>query len=87
MRLFYHTLILMLLIVLTFKVIAMEVVIDAAEEKAERAMIIVALIKNEPPPKPRPFSYKRYTVPEPDAEHPWMLEEPVPTEFPPLEDI
>ncbi len=84
MRGFYHMLVFMLLAMLTFKVILMQVVIDAAEEKAERAMIIVALLKNERPLEEPVFpQVKRYKVPQVSKEHPWMLEEPLPREFPP----
>ena len=88
MRVFYHMLVLMLLATLTFKVLAMQVVIDAAEEKAEKAMIIVALIQSaESPEEQPPRDVKRYKAPQVSEEFPWMLEEPMPTEFPPPTEI
>ncbi len=88
MRVFYHMLVLMLLAALVFKVTAMQVVIDAAEEKADKAMVIVALIKNEEPQeRSEPYEIKRYEAPQISEEHPWMLEEPLPEEFSPPTDI
>lgn len=89
MRVFYHMLVLMLLAVLVFRVLAMQVVIDSAEEKAEKAMIIVALIYDAEMPYEEPFipDVKRYKAPQTFGEHPWMLEDPLPEEFPPLTDI
>jgi hypothetical protein len=87
MRLIYNTLVLTLLAVLSLQVLVLRAEIDDTNEKAEKAMIIVALIENKQTPARKSPGYKRYTVPPQDIENPWMLEEPMPSEFPAPTDI
>lgn len=85
MRLFYHALILMLILTLCAQVALLELRIEDAYDKAEDAAFIAAMFLDEEPPEIVPFMHKRYTVPKTSEEHPWLLENPVPEFIPPPE--